>query len=147
MDFQQLMQMMALGGGQPSEGSLAGALDPTVASGGILPPNMSPQMSMAPPGPAGALPGYDPTGGITGGMSMPQGGPVLSTDANINKLAMAPLDPAKLAALLGLGQGQQQPRGPMISPGQPASGHGVQAVQNGPTTVVVKRPGSLGGRG
>lgn len=146
MDFSQLMQMMALSQGQPGEGGLAGALDPTVASGGMIPPSMSPQMSMAPPGPMGALPGYDPNATIHGGMSIPQGGPVLATDANINKLAMAPLDPAKLAALLGLGQGQNQQRGPMVNPGSPASGHGVQAVR-GPEMAVVKRPGALGGRG
>lgn len=141
MDFSQLMQLLSASKGQPGEGSLAGALDPVNASG------VSPQMSMLPPGPGGVLPGYDPNATIQGGMSMPQGGPVLSTEANINKLAMAPLDPMKLATLLGLGQAQQQPRGQMISPGQPASGHGVQAVQNGPTTVIVKRPGALGGRG
>lgn len=147
----QFLQMLAGPGAASGGQTLADALSP--AQGGVPPGYMEqfrPGMSMGiMPGemggmPVGALPGYDPMGTIQGGMSVPGTQPVLATEQNVNKLAMAPIDPMKLAAMMGLDGGQGQQRVPQAPGGSPAPGRGGVQMQQ-MKTPGVQRPGALGG--
>jgi hypothetical protein len=133
----------ALGGGTGAASPFAPATAaPTLGSGMYGLDSVSNVVNgMAPPaqGPFNAAISGGPT--VLGAPA--QGtGPILATEANVNKLAMAPLDPAKLMQLLG--GGQQQQRAGAGSPGSPAAGRTLgdrQPVKTAP----VKRPGALGG--
>ena len=103
------------------------------------PPQADPSFQL--PNPWGGNP-PPMVGGPTGAGTAPGTGPILANEANVNKLAAAPIDPTKLAALMGLGQtgAKQGTNAPGVSP---ATGHGLTQGK-GVATDQVKRPGALG---
>lgn len=154
----QYLQMLAGPGAASGGQTLADALSPAqggTAPGALYMSQFQPAMSvgimpgesggMPMPGIAGGnFPGYDPNGTISGGVSIPRTQPVLASEQNVNKLAMAPIDPGKLAAMLGLGGGQGQQNAPHAPGSSPAAGRGAVQTQQ-LKAPGVQRPGALGG--